>query len=231
MALTEEERIYLIERLDKCDAELADKPNLRKIYGKIWRAKFREQILAVNSLVDAGFPDGYYAPCLDMPVDYQQRIEEGATIMLERLRGWACRDFFSRMQGRDSASAIEELLLVRGFFNKFGEIKLQKGNRSEPRSEFDVTIQGYTIAIEARGLRNSKIVQKLNDDSWHSGRHYWLSADPEIGKSIRVQRALAEKILESAEYLPRIIILSIYSAFDTLNGIDFARQMALSPEN
>lgn len=232
MVLTQEERSDLISCLDKCDAALADKPTLSKIFGEIWRAEFREQVLAVDSLVDAAFPEAYHAPCRDdLPSDYQQRIEEGANIMLTRLKGRARSDFFSRIQCRDPASATEELLLARGFLRKFGEIDLQLGNPAEPRAEFNVPIQGQTIAIEARGLRNSRAVQELNEQSWRSGKHYWLSTDPEIGKPERTRKALAEKMLESASGLPRIIVLTLYSSFDALTGINIARQMAMQPES
>lgn len=232
MVLSQQERNSLIERLDQCDAALADKPTLGKIFGGKWRTNFREQILGVDSFVDAAFPEAYFAPCLiDLPDDYQQRIEEGATIMLTGLKGRARSDFFSRIKCRDPASATEELLLARGFFRKFGEIDLQLGNPAEPRAEFNVDIQGQTIAVEARGLRNSRIVQELNDQSWRSGKHYWISADPEIGRAKRVRKALAEKMLESANDLPRIIILSLYSPFDALAGINIARQMAIKPES
>ena len=232
MALTREERSSLIATLDKCDAALADKPTLSKIFGGKWRTRFREQILGVDSFVDAVFPEAYFASnYIDFPDDYQQRIEDGATIMLTGLKGRARSDFFSRIKCRDPASATEELLLARGFFRKFGEIDLQLGNPAAPRAEFNVDIQGQTIAVEARGLRNSRIVQELNDRSWRSGKHYWISTDPEIGKPKRVRKALVEKILESAKDLPRIIILSSYSPFDDLDGINIARQMAIKPES
>ena len=56
MALTREERSSLIATLDKCDAALADKPTLSKIFGGKWRTRFREQILGVDSFVDAVSP-------------------------------------------------------------------------------------------------------------------------------------------------------------------------------
>jgi len=232
MALTEEEKNSLAASLARCDSALADKLTLRKIFGRTWRANFRKQILAANSLVDVEFPEAYYAPCLiDIPRDYQQRIEEGATIMLTILKGWARNEFFSRLKHRDPASATEELLLARAFFNQFGRIEPQLGNRAVSWAEFTVFIQGHAVAIEARGLRNSRVVQTLNENSWRCGQRYWLSTDPEIGNSIRVRKALAEKMLESADNLPRIIVLSLYSAFDISNGIIFACQMALEPES
>jgi hypothetical protein len=231
MTLSKEERKNLAARLVKCDTELTNKPTLRKIFGRTW-ANFHKKVLTADSLIDIAFPEAYYAPCLiDMPPDYQQHIEEGATIILTILKGWARNEFFKRLQHRDPASATEELLLARGFFNKFGRIELQMGNRAAPRPEFTVFIQGHTIAIEARGLRNSKVVQELNENSWRYGQRYWLSTDPDVGNPKRVRKALAEKMLESVDNVPRIIVLSLYSAFDIPNGISFARQMALEPES
>jgi hypothetical protein len=232
MALTQEERNNLAETFVMCETALADKPTLKKIFGKTWRVEFHKQILAADSLMNVAFPEAYYAPCLiDVPSDYQQRIEEGATIMLTILKGWARNEFFSRLQQRDSTSATEELLLARGFFNQFGRIEWQIGNRAARRAEFTVFIQGHTIAIEARGLRNSKVIQELNENSWRSGQRFWLSTDPDIGKSKRVRKALAEKMLESTDNIPRIIVLSLYSAFDVPNGISVASQMALEPQS
>lgn len=165
-----------------------------------------------------------------MPPDYQQRIEEGATIMLTILKGRARKEFFLRLQHMDSASATEELLLARGFSNQFGIIRPQPGNRATPRSEFIIVVQGHTIAIEARGLRNSQVVQNLNEISWRCDQHYWLSTEPNIGKSVRVRKALAEKMLESSDNIPRVIVLTLYSAFDFFNGINLARQITLKPE-
>jgi len=222
----------LAATLYKCNSALADKQTLKKVFSGTWRANFRKQILAADSLMDIAFPEAYYAPCLiDMPPDYQQRVDEGATIMLTKLKGWARNEFFSRLQKRDSASATEELLLARGFFNQFGNIEPQMGNRAARRPEFTVFMQGHTVDIEARGLRNSKIVQELNESSWRCGQPYWLSTDPDIGKSKRVRKALAEKMLESSDNILQIIVLSLYSAFDISDGLIFARQMALVPKS
>lgn len=232
MALSQEEINGLTATLNKCDTALIDKPTLSRVFGNKWRAGFREQALSADSYVDVAFPEAYYAPCyIDMPTDYQQRIEEGATIILTKLDGWARRDFFSRLQSREPASATEELLLARGFFDKFGDIEPSQGNRSASRPEFTVFIEGHTIAVEARGLYNSRTVQELNDNSWRSGQHYWISADPTIGNSYRARKALAEKLLESDDDLPQITVLTLYSAFEGLTSLTLARQMALNPES
>jgi hypothetical protein len=229
MALTDEERNGVAASLDRCDAALAGKPTLGRVFDRTWRTDFRKQVLAADSLVDAAFPEAYYAPCLDLPPDYQQRIEEGASILLAKLDARAWKDFVSRIQGRESASALEELLLVRGFTQELGTIELPLGNRAMPRPEFTVAIEGHQIAVEARGLMNSRNVQQLNDDSWRFGQHYWISADAAIGDPARVRKALAEKMLESSDGSPRITVLTLYSAFDFENARDTAREMALRP--
>jgi hypothetical protein len=196
-----------------------------------WRAEFRKRILNVDSSLDVGFPEAYYAPCLiDVQSDYQQRLDEGAAIFLARLKGQARQDFVLRLRSREPASATEELLLARGFVKEFGDIEPPLGNRAAPRPEFTVSIGAHRVAVEARGLMNSRRVQQLNDNSWRSGQHCWVSADPTIGDPIRVRKALAEKMLESADDSPRITVLTLYSAFDALGGIDVARQMAVRPE-
>jgi len=230
MPLGEKERDHLQIVLRKCDMALADKPTLASIFGRKWRTDFAVRVLSVHSLADAVFPEAYHAPCLtDMPADYQQRLEEGAAILRARLRGQAWAQFVSRIRDRDAASATEELLLARGFATEFGDIGLPSGNPAAPRPEFTVSIGTHRVAIEARGLRNSRRVQQLNDRSWRSGQYYWISADPSIGNPGRVRKALAEKMLESADDFPRISVLTLYSAFDALAAFDLARQMALRP--
>jgi hypothetical protein len=78
---------------------------------------------------------------------------------------------------------------------------------------------------------NSRTVQQLDENSWHSGRRYWVSADPTIGDPTRIRSALAKKMLESADDSPRITVLTAYSAFDGLAAIDVGRQMAMKPES
>jgi hypothetical protein len=115
MPLNQEEQRDLEVVLDECDAALADKQTLSRVFGPRWRAEFRKRALTVDSLLDVGFPEAYYAPRLnDMPPDYQQRIEEGISILWTRLNGRDRKDFVSRLRDREPASATEELLLARG---------------------------------------------------------------------------------------------------------------------
>jgi len=226
--------------LDKCDEGLKDKPQLASIYNQTWRKKFRKKLLEAKTLSDLSFPGAYGGPYFFeglgfYPQDYQDRIEEGANILLPKLNKSDKDNIIKRLRGvvPGSGSAEEELLLARGFALDFrvDAIKGPNGNSSSPHPEFWVTVEKQSIAIEAKGLLDSKTVQDLNKFSKSSGQYYWISVDPSIGDPSHVRGALAKKIFKSSVHSPCVIVLTLYSAFDFLAGIDLARQMAIAPSN
>ena len=235
MPLTEDQKQDIQKDLDKCDAALADKPVLASIYCPKWRQEFRQKALRVNELRDIPYPDAYGAPYFEnlriFPRCYQQRLEEGANVLLHKLMKSDRNNLINRLRETGPASGAEELLLARGSALQFGvdSIEAPESDPSKPRPEFIVNISGKKIEIEAKGLLDSQQVQQLNQSARTSGQNYWISQDSSIGDPKRVRRALAKKILESAPHSPCIIVLTLYSGFDFLVGFDLARQMALCP--
>jgi hypothetical protein len=235
MYLTPEDKAQKKTNFDKCDAALVDKPILASIYDENWRKDWREKALPAQKHGEVGYgPMGYSAPFFEeigqCPRCYQSRIEEGASILFPKLSNREREYLIKRMRKPNPASAEEELLLVRGFALEFGKdaILAPAGDPSKPKPEFYVSVEGQSIAIEAKGLRDSKPVRDLNEFSINSG---WITVDPSIGDPSHVRRALAQKILKSTVHRPCVIVLTLYGAFDFLAGIDLARQMAIAPSN
>jgi uncharacterized protein YuzE len=224
--------------LDKCDEGLKDKPKLAFIYNQIWRKKFCKKLMEAKSLSDLSFPGAYGGPYFFeglgfYPQDYQNRLEEGANILLQKLNKSDKNNLVERLRGVGSCSAEEELLLARGFASQFevNAIEGPNGSFSSPHPEFYVSVEGHSIAIEAKGLLDSKTVQDLNEFSISSGQYGWISVDPSIGDESHVRGALVKKILKSSVHNPCVIVLTLYGSFDFLAGIDLARQMAITPSN
>jgi uncharacterized protein YuzE len=222
--------------LDKCDEGLKDKPKLASIYNQIWRTKFRKQLMEGKTVSDLSFPGAYGGPYFFeglgfYPQDYQNRLEEGANILLQKLNESDKNNLVERLRRVGSCSAEEELLLAHGFASEFGvnAIEGPKGSSSSSHPEFYVSVEGHSIAIEAKGLLDSKTVQNLNDFSISSGQYGWISIDPSIGDESHVRGALVKKILKSSVHSPCVIVLTLYGAFDFLNGIDLIRQLAVKP--
>jgi len=224
--------------LDKCDEGLTKKPTLASIYNRTWQRKFRKKFIGSKTLSDLSFPGAYGGPYFFeglglYPQDYQDRLEEGANILLQKLNKSDKNGLIKRLRGVGSCSVEEELLLVRGFALEFGidAIKGPVSNKDKPRPEFFVTIDEQNISIEAKGLYDSKIVRELNKSSINSGRYFWISTDPRVGDPNHVRANLAKKIFKSACHSPCIIVLTLYGAFDFLTRIDLSRQMAIKPSD
>jgi hypothetical protein len=238
MELTPEDKAQIRAKFDKCDAALVDKPILASIYDENWRKDWREKALSAQKHGEVNYGAmGYAAPIFEelgqCPKCYQYRLEEGANILLSKPDYKDESNLIDRMRGTQPTSAGEELLLARGFALKFGKdaVHVHTGLKSEPRPEFWISVSGQKIAIEAKGLLDSKTVRDLNEFSISSGQYYWISVDPSIGDPSHVRGALAKKILESSIHSPCVIVLTLYGGFDFLAGINLARQMAITPSN
>ncbi len=238
MDLTPDDKIQIEANFDKCDAALLDKPILSSIYDENWRRALREQALSARKHGEVTYGAmGYAAPFYEeigqCPKCYQSRLEEGADILLPRLSSGDREHLEKRMRGDNPTSGEEEILLARGFAFVFGvnAIRGPNGNPSFPRPEFWVSVEGQSIAVEAKGLLDSKSVRDLNRCSICSVQGYWISGDPSIGAPNHVRSALAKKILKSSVHSPCVIVLTLYGAFDFLTGIDLARQLAVKPSD
>ena len=199
MYLTPEEKAQKKTNFDKCDAALVDKPILASIYDRDWRKTLRERALSAQRHGELGYGAmGYAAPIFEeigqYPRCYQSRLEEGASILLPKLSDRDRKHLIERMRKSNPTSAEEELLLARGFSLEFGKdaIHTAAGDPSKPKPEFYVSVEGQSIAIEAKGLLDSKTVRDLNKFSINSGQYYWISVDPSIGDPSHVRRALAQ---------------------------------------
>ncbi len=233
MGLTENEMEYLSRTLDKCDAALTGKPTLESIYDPAWRSQFRQRTLAANCLADVAYPSAYAVHVLEMfyPVDYQQRLEEGARLLLVRLPVSERNHLVERMRGAGCQSAEEELLLARGFALEFGDAAVlpPPGDSSRPRPEFVVQATGVEIDIEAKGLLDSQEVQQLNDCARRFGTGGWFTFG-QVDTPNRLRAGLARKLLAAKEGVPRIVVLTQYTPWLTPDvTIPLIRQLALSP--
>ena len=100
MPLDPEYRKFVELQLDECDAALADKPNLAAIFDEQWRKEHRERMLNADSQFDVWYPSTYAKPHQDgfYPTDYQQRLEEGADVLLPLLGGAEKNHLIQRMR-------------------------------------------------------------------------------------------------------------------------------------
>lgn len=234
MPLTSEQKRCLESKLNKCDAALADKPMLASIYNQTWRQNFRNSVLAVDKLNDVKYPDTYAVPIFEglFPPCFQYRLEEGASILLPKLKTFDRNNLINRMRETNCLSGEDELLLARGFANEFDEsaIHTPTGNASAPRPEFTVKVDKYEIAIEAKVLLDSQKVQQMNRAARQIDQNFWFCVDQSIADPQRVRNTLAKKVLKSTCHSPCIIVLTIYSGFDIPAGLDLARQIAITPD-
>ena len=147
--------------LDKCDKALINKPTLASIYDSDWRHNLRQRILGSNTTGDDYIPFAYKLPFLmkylNYPEDFQQRIEDGVAIMSKILSERDWKHLVARMRGKQCLSAVDEILLARGFALEFGADALMPppSNCSCPRPEFIVRIGELDVDVEA------------NKDEWH----------------------------------------------------------------
>jgi hypothetical protein len=85
MELTPEDKAQIKSNFDKYDAALLDKPNLSSIYDENWRRELREKALSAQKRGEVSYAMGYAAPFLGDIVDYQDYLEEGASVLLPKI--------------------------------------------------------------------------------------------------------------------------------------------------
>ena len=221
------------ENLDKCDAALADKPNLASIYNPQWRAEFRQSALDSDTINDVAYPSAYSIPIFEdlglYPKCYQSRLEEAAGLFLPKLSTAEKNHLIARMQVDGCISAEEELLLARGFALEFGSDAIVAPTGKCSRPEFIVNFNEHEIDVEAKGLLDSDRVRMLNETARRNGQNFWTT-DESINDINRVRSAIADKINKMDENRPAIIVFTQYSAWlDIRDGVSLLRDIALNP--
>jgi hypothetical protein len=233
--LSPEYRELVELQLDACDAALTNKPNLAGVFDAQWRKEHREKMLNANSPAGVWYPRTYDKPHQELfyPPDYQQRLEEGAAILLPKFDDGERKHFVQRMRGEGSLSAEEELLLARGFAKSFGAdaVTFPHGPRSQDRPEFHVSIARHTIEVEARGLRDSDEVRELTDRAIRQDEWGWHSFSRTIRDNRRIRSAVAKKLLSPIRGDGRIVVFTQYTAWPTPDdGVPLLCEMAITPE-
>lgn len=233
MPLTEQERRYMEDVLDKCDAGLTDKPMLASVYDARWRADFRARTMSLDSTNDVTYPRAYALPHFDWyyPDDLQARIEEGARLFLPKLPAAERNHMIARLRS-DSMSAEEELLLVRGVTARFGEAAIipPKGRRDQSKPEFTLRLGGIQIDFEAKGLFDSVRIRSLNRAAIESGEYCWVTGD-DVGHDMnRLRNAVVQKMKQGRRGVPRIVVLTQYTPWPTVpEAVDLVRRLAMLP--
>ncbi len=236
MPLSENEKRFVEDQLSTCDAALAGKPFLSSVYDKEWRRRFRAKLLGSENMTDVAYPSAYAAPCFKMfyPADYQQRLEEGAKVLIPTMSTSERDHIFERLRRNNAASAEEELLLARGFAAEFGDEAVIRPvlPTIARRPEFALRADGRDIFIEAKGLLDSDTVRDLNEAAIKFGHGGWTSYDPRINDPSRFRNAVREKMLKSNPNYACVLVLTQHSAFPSAYHVFHAvRESALSPSS
>ena len=175
---------------------------------------------------------GYAAPFLGDIVDYQDRLEEGASVLLPIISKQEREHIVKRMQGLIPISAEQELLLARGFEFKFdaGAVKAPQCPVNKPRPEFEVHIDGKQIDVEATVLMDSEEVRQLDCITRQLGENFWISCT-EVDYVERVKNKIKEKLVKSARDTGLIVVLNQYAKFlHPVDVINLVRRITLDPQ-
>lgn len=221
MSLSDDEKRHVIEVLDCCDHALQAKPSLALIFDATCRASLRERLLSASSRSDVSYPGAYVAPygetlsTVDFPQGYQDRLENGARVLLPRMSCGDRQQLIERLRGSACCSGEEELLLAHGFAVEFGEdaIVANKGESAERRPEFLVVHDGLSVAVEAKGLMDSYQIRVSNKYAIRSGQVSWFTfAGPNRDLS-RLRSAVLKKIRARQSSHPMVLCLTQYTAW------------------
>lgn len=233
MAMTSDERKYLEDVLDKCDGNLTDKPTLSTVYDAMWRRDFRRRTLSVQRINEVRYPAAYALPQFDRyyPADLQARIEEGAALFFPKVCDAERNHFVARLRS-ESASAQEELLLVRGLAAEFGQARIlaPSGTLDQSRPEFSLCTDGVEIDFEAKGLFDSVKTSGLRRAAIDSGRSCCVTASDVTHDLNRLRGAVARKMKQGRRGIPKIIVLTQYTPWPTRpEAAVLIRRLALEP--
>jgi hypothetical protein len=220
MPLTKDEREFVLEKLDQCDAALLGMPTLASVFDPEWRQQLREECLAAKDFESVGIPDGYGAPYFggDFGPDYQQRIEKGLKIAFEMLPPRESNHLRERFRRRGSLSAVEEVLLICGFAQVFGDGSVRPPSviASQPCAEFTVETQHCRLGVEVTGVYDSDRVRGLWRNARVAGKSTWVTSGPSLNVSHRIRSALAKKLLKSDPNLASIVVLVRHTPWPSL---------------
>jgi len=235
MPLNPTDRHFVESQLDECDRALAERPTLASIYDPAWRQEHRNKMLNARSPVDVWYPEAYAKPQKDTshPADWQDRIEEGAMVLLPKLTDAARNHPIKRMRGEGCLSAVEELLLAWGFAREFGvdAIRFPSTTTDKPVPEFYVSVCGRTVEVEAKGLLDQQVVCRLNKAAICAGQNSWITFDPKIGDPSRVRRAAKEKLRSKQTGDARVLVLTQYTPWIQLvDAAQELRKLAVDPD-
>lgn len=181
-----------LQALDRCDAALADKPNLASVFDEEWRASFRARAEADHNPY-FGFPTAYYWP--ELP-DRQlhERIEAGLGLMLSKMTPTPRRELCGRLR-QGHAAPCDELIAADAFALEFGGDAVTAPTGAAKKPEFFVESEGVRWAVECKALFDSAHYVALNDAAIASGKNCWIDARSDLDREkCRFQRAIVEKI-------------------------------------
>lgn len=219
MSLSDDEKRHVIEVLDCCDRALQAKSTLAAIFDDTWRAFLRKRLLSASSMCDVSYPGAYVAPdretlgTPDFPKGFQDRLENGARVLLPKMPSGDRQQLVERLRGAGCCSAEEELLLAHGFAVEFGEDAIvgNEGESGERRPEFLVVHDGLSVAVEAKGVMDSDEIRALNEYAIRSGQMSWFTfGDPDRDLS-RLRSAVVKKILAKQSSHPMVLCLTQYT--------------------
>ncbi|MBN2313045.1 MAG: hypothetical protein JXM79_03890, partial [Sedimentisphaerales bacterium] len=165
-------------------------------------------------------------------VDYQDRLEEGASVLLPKISKREKEHIIKRMRGLIPISAEQELLLARGFKRQFGvgAVRAPQGPFNKPRPEFEVYIDDEQFDIEATVLMDSKKVRQLDCITRKLGENFWISCT-EVDYVERVKSKIKEKLVKSAKDSSLVLVINQYAKFlHPVDVINLIRRIALDPQ-
>lgn len=234
MALNSEERKYIEGVLDRCDASLAGRPMLASVFDHGWRKNLRDGVSKIGSMLDFGLPTAYVAadkPRI-LPTDFQDRVEEGAAILLPKLDEGERNHFISRMRGAGCTSAEEELLLARGFAAEFSSDAVLPPTREKDAKgpEFYVVEGDTKLAVEAKGVLDSVRVQRLRRTTLEAGQNIWMTGDTTQQDLKRLRERIVKKIKNLLPDVPTVLVVTQYTAWPPLpDALPLVKDVALRP--
>lgn len=206
--------MHRAEILDRCDAELRDKPHLATVFDPAWRESFRREILAMAPETLPGYPMAYFLPIMHgmhpgfYPADTQARVERGLAIVWSQMNGADRAELTKRLREGDGIIACDELLAASAFAAEFGDqvIKWPSAPMGQRRPEFFVEADFGKFAVECKAIQDNESVRGLNAAMMATGQPWIASLDHNHDPN-RLRSALVRKIQRAQGGGPAVIML------------------------
>ncbi|NOS99169.1 MAG: hypothetical protein HOP29_00910 [Phycisphaerales bacterium] len=234
MALSNDERRWIEQKLDRCDAALVDKPTLSGVFDLDWRNAFRKEALSVNSTHESTYPAVYAVPdYLPSLPGLHDRLERGATLSLSKLEPTDRSRLIAHLR-KEGAQCEVELLLACGFASEFGEDALfaPQGTPDEPRPEFSIGVDDIRVDVEAKTLFDSESTRQNWKAAIAAGSNCWVSGDRTRQDLIRLRRTVVSAITQGRCSVPKIVVISQYAGWpNPMDAADLVREVAIDPGN